>query len=348
MSITTQCPGCRKTYAIDEKHEGRTLICKQCGGAMRVGSDGEVRRNGPRVRVECDDCGKGHWVSAENAGKKTFCKNCGTLFRIPEGVTASDRNESTRASSAQLTDSDPSSQVELDVFGLKDGAVPTVSGTSSLSGASAINGSAGDDSAPLPSRPKPYKPLSASKKKQIARRAAKLDRSRPSTAAFGVSFGAVLTFALLGWRVYRILNGFQRAAAGAHTLQAVPADGVAFDAGAAASETDREVMAMIARPGTVEARDWLDPNRYPNHAVKGMPTQQARVMVAGFYERGAESVYVLEPASIGNAVLTGGFAVKLPEDPVRRRKCLNWAAKHEDDGPTTSDLGRKYLLMMTD
>ncbi len=107
-------------------------------------------------------------------------------------------------------------------------------------------------------------------------------------------------------------------------------------------------MAMIAQPGTVEARDWLDPVKHPTHAVKGMPSEEARVMVAGFYERGAESVYVLEPASIGNAVLTGGFAVKLPEDPVRRRKCLTWAAKHEDDGPTTSDLGRKYLLITTD
>ena len=105
---------------------------------------------------------------------------------------------------------------------------------------------------------------------------------------------------------------------------------------------------MIAQPAAAEARDWLDPAKYPNHAVKEMPAQAAREMVAGFYERGAEKVYVLEPASIGNAILTDEFAVKLPQSPLQRKKCLLWAAKHEGDGPPAADLGQKYLLIMTD
>jgi ribosomal protein S27E len=239
MSITVQCPGCTKSYLVAEKHAGRTLVCKQCGGAMLVSSPQGPREVAPRVRVECDDCGKGHWVSAENAGKKTFCKNCGTLFRIPEGVTASVRTETARHSSRQLVDPDVDVPADLDVFGLKDEAPEPIHGVDSLRTMPAPTDSAGGGSPSLPSRLKPYKPLSAAKKKQIARRAAKIDRSRPSTAAFGVSFGAVLTFALIGWRVYRILNGIQRAAARVDAFQAAPADVDDFDPQIRNPEMDR-------------------------------------------------------------------------------------------------------------
>ena len=89
----------------------------------------------------------------------------------------------------------------------------------------------------------------------------------------------------------------------------------AFDPGAGAAETDQEVGAMISQPNTAEARDWLDPAKYPNHSVREMPAHAAREMVAGLYERGAERVYVLEPDSVGNSLIAAQFAVKLPQDP---------------------------------
>ena len=56
---------------------------------------------------------------------------------------------------------------------------------------------------------------------------------------------------------------------------------------------------MIAAQGTAEARDWLDAAKYPNHSVMEMSTENARMMVAGFYDRGAERVYVLESYALG-------------------------------------------------
>ena len=83
MSLISQCPGCHKFYAVNEKYAGRTLTCKQCGGPIPVKPPDDAREDAPRVRVECADCGKGHWVSAENAGRKTICKKCGALFASP-------------------------------------------------------------------------------------------------------------------------------------------------------------------------------------------------------------------------------------------------------------------------
>jgi ribosomal protein S27E len=348
MSITVQCPFCEKPYAFDEKHAGRSVTCKQCGETMLVNSPEVAPRVGPRVRVECDHCGKGHWVSPENAGKKTVCKKCGAMFRIPGGGTASVKSQSAPPSSGRAVGHDPSAPVDLDVFGLEDEPVAPLNRAGSPSDASVATGPAGEDSAPLPARLKPYKPLSEAKKKQIAKRAAKIDRSKASSATVGISFGAVLTFALVGWRIYRVVNGIQRAAGRADVFQSAPADLDAFDPRAAAVETDQEVAAMISQPATAEARDWLDPAKYPKHAVKAMPAQAAREMVAGFYERGAERVYVLEPASINNELITDQFGVKLPQDPVQRKKCLKWAAKCEGLAQPSADVGQKYLLIMTD
>ena len=207
---------------------------------------------------------------------------------------------------------------------------------------------AGEDSAPLPGRPKAYKPLSEAKKKQIAKRAAKIERSRPSNAAFGVSFGAVLSFALIGWRVYRVLNGIQKAAGQFNAVQTAPGDFGHIDPRAGLEAMDKAVEEMIAQPTTDEARAWLDPNKYPNHKVSGMQPQAARDLVAGFYERGAEKVYILEPTSIGKRSETSEIGVKMPQNPAQRKKCLQWAAKHEGDATPSPDLGQKYLLIMTD
>jgi len=111
---------------------------------------------------------------------------------------------------------------------------------------------------------------------------------------------------------------------------------------------DKQVGAMIAQPTTAEAGEWLDPLKPPNHAVMEMPIARAREMVAGFYQRGAEKVYVLEPEAIGNGFLTAQFAVNLPQDPAQRQQCLEWQAKCEGEEQPDSDQGQKYLLITTD
>ena len=208
---------------------------------MPVDSPEVVSSSAPKVRVECDHCSKGHWVSAENAGKKTVCKKCGALFRIKIGEPASVGSQSTWPSSRSSADRNPVEPGDLDVFGLNDQPIAPLSEAGSPSQVSGATGHSGEDSAPLPGRPKPYKPLSEAKKKQIAKRAAKIDRSKASTATVGVSFGAVLTFALIGWRIYRVVNGIQRAAAGVNTFQSAPADIHPLDPGAGVAEMDKAI-----------------------------------------------------------------------------------------------------------
>jgi hypothetical protein len=105
---------------------------------------------------------------------------------------------------------------------------------------------------------------------------------------------------------------------------------------------------MIAQPNTTEARDWLDAAKHPNHGVMEMSAENARAMVAGFYERGAQQVYVLDPTNIGDSLITAQFAVKLPQDPARRQQCLAWAAKYSEQHQPSADHGQKYLLISTD
>jgi ribosomal protein S27E len=344
MSITGQCPGCGKPYAVDDKHTGRRMTCKQCGEVMRlVASEG-----GSKLRVECEHCGKGHWVSAENVGKKTVCKSCGEMFRIRTGEAATARKDSARATSRPDESSESLTPSNLDVFGLEEEpTAPRSQGAPPVEAASASHD--GDDSAPLPSRLKPYKPLSAAQKKKIAKRADKIEKTKASTATVGISFGAVLAVALFGWRFYhRVARRIERATDRANAAQTAPAETDVADPKAAAAEMDQEVSTMIVQPTTAEAREWLDPVKYPNHAVMEMPTQTAREMVAGFYERGAEKVYVLEPDSVGDQWLTAQFAVRLPKDPAQRKQCLEWAAKHEGSASPAPDLGQKFLLITTD
>ena len=94
--------------------------------------------------------------------------------------------------------------------------------------------------------------------------------------------------------------------------------------------------------------DWLDAAKYPNHSVMEMSAENARAMVAGFYERGAEKVYVLDPTALGNSLVTAQFAVKLPKDAAARQKCLEWEAKYQEQDHPSPDQGQKYLLITTD
>src|SRR5262249_19310899 len=172
------------------------------------------------------------------------------------------------------------------------------------------------------------------------------DRSKPTTATVGVSFGVVLAIALFGWRIHRRINRGIRAAERLNAAQTAPAELV--DHKAMLAQMDKQVAKMVAQPTTAEAGDWLDPAKYPNHTVMEMPTARAREMVAGFYQRGAEKVYVLEPEALGNGFITAQFAIKLSQDPAQRTQCLEWQANCEGEEQPEPDVGQKYLLITTD
>jgi hypothetical protein len=208
--------------------------------------------------------------------------------------------------------------------------------------------STSSESAPALPRREQYKPLSEKKKKQISKRADKLDRMKPSNAGIGISFGAVLAFALIGWRFYRIMHRAERAAARANAVQSAPGDEEVIDLKSFMAEMDKVAEKMIATPGTAEAREWLDPVKHPDHHVAEMPIEKARTMVEGFYERGAQQVYVLEPTKTGQGFTTSQIAVKMPQDPAQRQKCLEWAAQHEEGGQPSKDQGQKYLVIATE
>jgi hypothetical protein len=343
MSVTVKCSGCGKAYAVEDQHAGRQFTCKQCGQVVRV----TAPEAAAKLSVACDQCGKAHWVSAEHVGKKTTCKGCGAQFRIQVGGVAPVRSEPARRASARAEAPESPPRSDVDVYGLdEEPAAPLSQGSRPVETSLASPG--GDDSAPLPKRPEAYKPLSAAQKKKIAKRAAKIEKTKTSNATVGVSFGAVLAIALFGWRMYRVTHRFERAANRLNAAQAAPGEVVVLDPKSAADATDKEAAEMIAQPTTAEAREWLDPAKYPNHSVMEMPTQTAQEMVAGFYERGAEKVYVLDPTSISGTLLTAEFAVKLPKDPAQRKQCLEWAAKYEEGESPAADVGQKYLLITTD
>jgi DNA-directed RNA polymerase subunit RPC12/RpoP len=338
----------------DEKHAGRDLSCKQCGGSIPVPAQSPPSPSGPMVRFSCDQCGKPHVISAEHAGKNTVCAKCGAKIRIPGGSpsTASAKSAPAPAPSKPARVPVPAQQsppaVDLDLYGWEEAPLASLPPRSAgdPSGASASDRSVSEDSLPAPSRVKAYKPLSEAKKKQIAKRAAKADRMKPSNATVGVSFGAVLAVALIGWRVYRTFNRFERAAARANAVQAATEED--FDPKAMLVEMDKDVEKMIAESSTAEARDWLDTTKHPNHGVMEMSIENAREMVAGFYQRGAEKVYILDPTTINNAVITAQIGVKLPRDSAQRKQCLEWAAKYEEEEKPSADRGQKYLLITTD
>jgi hypothetical protein len=295
------------------------------------------------LRFSCQNCGKAYVISPEHAGKKTVCSSCGVKFQIPGKSPSSVSAAASRPAPKPEPKPDPPPTPELDVYGLEEEpAAPPTSGSLAL-GASAPTSSAGEGPAPIPKRMKAYKPLSETQKKKIAKRADKLDRLKPSTAGVGISFGAMLAFALVGWRIYRVVHRVQRAADGITAHQSALED--PSDPKAVIVEMDKEVASLIAQPSTAEARDWLDPAKYPNHGVAEMAVGDARAMVAGFYDRGAQKVYVIDPNPVPNAVMTAQLAVELPQDPSQRKQCLEWAAKYEGPEDAPVDLGQKYLLI---
>ncbi len=349
MNVSAECPSCARKYSFDEKYAARTFSCKQCGTAVQVSAPIAPSRGVPMLRFECENCGKAYAISSEHAGKKTVCSKCGTKFRIPGGnaskVAIASAQRSSKPAAAPLAPA----PAELDVYGLEDRPPASAAGGARVSPSEELAQNGAGSAEPDPTLPRrdQYQPLSGKKKQQIAKRADKLNRLKPSNAGIGISFGAVLAFALIGWRFYRIMHHFERAASRTNAAQSAPED-VVIDLKAFLAEMDKEAEQMIAKPGTAEARDWLDPAKHTDHEVMGMTAENARAMVAGFYERGAEQVYVLDPTKIGAVVRTAEFIVKLPQEPAQRRKCLEWAAKYPEQDQPAADQGQKYLMISTD
>ncbi len=351
MNVTAKCQSCGRNYAADERFAARAASCKQCGAALQFSERKSPSQAAPMLRAECPDCGKSYKIPSEFAGKKIVCSSCKAKFRIPDDGSSAPKSKSAERSSKPSAAAVPPPPAGLDIYGLDE---EPVAGTMPGSGASTSQarlqtGSVGEgsDSQPALPRREGYKPLSEKKKKQIRKRADKLDRLKPSSAGLGISFGAVLAFALIGWRIYRVVNRFERAAARPNAAQSAAVD-VDFDPARFLAEMDKEVEQMIAQKGTAEARDWLDAAKYPNHSVMEMSAENARAMVAGFYERGAEKVYVLDPTALGNSLVTAQFAVKLPKDAAARQKCLEWEAKYQEQDHPSPDHGQKYSLITTD
>ncbi len=347
MAIKYRCPGCgREDVAPDEMARER-VPCTGCGAVIRLPSLSNETLPGQAIRFRCDGCGKTLTAPAHLAGKKITCKACGrTGVKIPGAA----------ASAAVLPTPEPAiaAPAAVDLYGLDDAPVasrPTSAGDELFadSGASPTVARAASEEA-LPPRNKAFEPMSAEKKKRINKRADKINKEKPSFAGagIGVSFGTIIAITLFGWRLYRIGHRVTRGL-GDPPAAAAPFDvGFKFDPKAAAAEEDLEVERMLKEPGSAEAGEWLDPAKYPNHGVAEMGRERARAMVAGFYERGATRVSVLDVGPLGNTIMTSTIAVELPSEPDKRKGCLVWETQYLGGADPTTDVGQKYLLIMTD
>jgi len=278
------------------------------------------------ISVACP-CGARLKTKDENAGRSLKCPKCGEPVRVP-------------AAAAPQTEAVPD-----DIYGLDDEPASRPSARSDdlfASSPSAPSSAAVEEK--LPPRAG-YTPMTEEKKKKIAKRAAKVEKSKPSFAGagIGVSIGTVLAIAFFGWRIYRVTNSVRRAFNEANAEASAPADPKAE-----AKELDQQLEADVKQAGNAEAREWLDATKHPKHGVFEMGNERAREMVNGFYERGAEGVYVLDLAEIDDAVVTSSFAVKLPTDPAKRKECLAWEVQFLEGEAPTQDVGQKYLMITTD
>ena len=288
------------------------------------------------ISVACA-CGVRLKTKDENAGRSLRCPKCGQMIAVPSAGPV------TRPPVAAARQTRAAEPVPADLYGLDDLPAPAASSGARDEGPFAQTAASTEEK--LPPRAG-YAPMSEAKKKKIAKRAAKVDKSKPSYAgaSVGISLGAVLAIALFGWRLYRVTHGVARVL---NHVNASAKDDPATEK-AIAAEVSRAVEQMVNDPTTAEAREWLDAAKHPKHVVFEMGNDRAREMVAGFYDRGAERVYVLEPSTIEGAVVTAEFAVKLPTDPAKRKECLAFAAPYlEEDGPI-ADEGQKYLVISTD
>ena len=364
MAIKFRCPGCGTEDIAAEAMAGQKVACAGCGRSIRLPRPTPPAAPGDPIRFRCDGCGKSLSAPAHLAGKKITCKSCGrTGLKIPGG-SASTAPASTPApapvkprpvAGLEPFAADPSA---IDLYGLEEAPSPPMprpgGGGDELfadSGATpAVAKSKSASGEALPPRAGAFEAMTAEKKKKINKRADKITKAGPSFAGAGLSasFGTIIAITLFGWRLYRIGHKVTRGLDDPPIAAAPFEAGVPLDPKAAAAEGDRDVARMLKEPGAAEAREWLDPARHPDHGVFEMGNERARAMVAGFYERGARRVSVVDASPLGNTIMTAMIAVELPDEPDKRAQCLAWETQYLEGEEATKDLGQKYLLITTD
>jgi ribosomal protein S27E len=354
MAIKYRCPGCGREDVAPEEMARHRLPCAGCGAVIRLPSVASESTPGQAIRFRCDGCGKALTAPAHLAGKKITCKACGrTGVKIPAGPP------STTPTAKPRPEPEPAvaGPAVADLYGLDEapaapGPRPSSGGDDLFadSGASpSVSRSASEEA--LPPRAKAFEPMSAEKKKKINKRADKINKEKASFAGagIGVSFGTIIAITLFGWRLYRIGHRVTRALDDDPPVAAAGFEpGAKFDPKALAAEQDRDIERMLKEPGAAEANEWLDAAKHPNHSIFEMGNDRARVMVAGFYERGAKRVSVLDPSTEGNAVLSTMIGVELPSEPDKRKQCLAWETQFLEGEDPTQEVGQKYLLISTD
>jgi DNA-directed RNA polymerase subunit RPC12/RpoP len=368
MAIKYRCPACGTEDVTDGSMAGREVACGSCGKTLRVPrptapTAASAPSSSETIRFRCVGCGKSLAAPAYLAGKKITCKSCGqTGLKVPDAAASAPAES--KATAAKPRPTPPPAPADgpstIDLYGLDDTASAPSAGGGGGGGLFADEtpgppprpGRAVEEEAPLPSR-KAFEPLTAEKKKKIAKRAEKMHKMGPAGfSSIGVSFGTILAITLFGLRLYRIGHKVTRGLADEPAASAPFEDAgfqpVNVDPKAAAAEGDREVERMLKEPGAAEAREWLDPAKHPNHAVFEMGNDRARAMIDGFYQRGARRVSVLDASPLGNAVVTNTIAVELPDEPAKRAECLAWEVQYLEGEDPSKDVGQKYLLITTD
>jgi ribosomal protein S27E len=354
MAIKYQCPGCGREDVAPEEMARHRLPCAGCGAVIRLPSLSNETTPGQAIRFRCDGCGKALAAPAHLAGKKITCKACGrTGIKIP-GSPPSTSPAPSKPRPAAAPEPAISGPAAVDLYGLDEASPspqPTRGGDDLFadSGANPTVVRTASEEA-LPPRNKMFEPMSAEKKKKVNKRADKINKEKPSFAGagMGVSFGTIIAITLFGWRLYRIGHRVTRGLDDPPVAAAGFEPGEKLDPKAMAAETDRDVERMLKEPGAAEAREWLDPVKFPNHGVFEMGNERARAMIAGFYERGAKRVSVLEVDTLGNALITAMIGVELPSEPDRRKQCLEWETHYLEGEDPSPDVGQKYLLITTD
>ena len=342
MSISFACPNCDKDYTVEDGLAGLYVRCKECDHKLKIPNVLAAEETtslaaglAGKIEFRCA-CGKKYVTPANLAGKKVRCKGCGQGVRVPGKAVAPDPLSSGAG---------PAAAPELDLYDLEEG--PTAPPPRSVSDDGLVPVRRGASIGVPPPLPRAgASTLTAAEKEKIRKRAAKRDKEKSSFAgvSMGVSFGTVLMVALIGWRFYRVAHRMERIA------DAVTADSPVdrtSDPVADATAVDRDLEKSIADPASAEAREWLDP-KHANHVIFEWGNERAREMVEGFYHRGAEKVYVLEPSPFGKNLVTASFAVKLPVDPANRKECFAWESKIAGEEGTDADVGQKYIAVSVD
>ncbi len=319
MKVAFSCSGCGKSYSLGEEHYGKLVRCKECGQTTRA-PEKPADAGGAKVRFECPSCGKAQAASSTLAGTRITCTGCGTSIKVPGGpvkvatAAAPARNRPAEKKSVSTPLDDIYGSEPFDDIYADDDVSPVSAGSRQY-----------EDAPPR------------SEAKQPPRRSSRKRQGMPPYAiTVAISIGALVLIVAVGVGIYRQLAS---GSFGSHREQ-VAAARIARD------EADLE--GLLLRPDASEAREWLDPDKYPDHSVRTMGAKRAREVVNGFYDRGAEKVMVVDTTRAGDKLVTSTLIVQLPPDQSRRAMCLDWEAAANDKGAPEKDRGQKFATILTD